>query len=362
MDSTVTKTNQDHNDQNDQNKTKMTIRKEKIVKVSTGKKYNLRIKSNSTSSQQSSNINRNVRNESRNPIVKHKPPPLSKYRRKTANLRERCRMQEINDAFKRLQSVVPDIFSITDERSSQSMAKLTKINTLKLAVNYISALTQILRQPETESECPNYGHDNENIQPSSENHKDKATISTTVTNRTISNNLNNGNSISCNNSNIQHVPSSMIPNLHIGIHKNIHQYSNSNQPYCNTSEPIYCGQYSLNNHDSDTQKQTQQNQVVGLSNMMETFVFDHLIDNRQQQQQQQQSDNNFITSNIIDYRQTTSQQAIMNMKNNHDNNVNSTCLAIEQEQQFNHHHDNNNEQMEGIILDDLDSLFDDYVS
>ncbi|OTF71515.1 Helix-loop-helix domain containing protein, partial [Euroglyphus maynei] len=144
--------------------------------------------SNSASSlqqQQSTNI-MNIRDESfnNNPtiIAKHKPPPLSKYRRKTANLRERSRMQEINDAFKRLQSVVPDIFSITEnERSNQSMAKLTKINTLKLAVNYISALTQILRQTESETEPTYYGHD-ENSQTSKENPKDNndTTITTSM--------------------------------------------------------------------------------------------------------------------------------------------------------------------------------------
>ena len=55
----------------------------------------------------------------------------------------------MNDAFKRLQSVVPDVLPEADK--SDQAAKLSKINTLKLAVNYISALTQMLKQTESNS-------------------------------------------------------------------------------------------------------------------------------------------------------------------------------------------------------------------
>lgn len=41
------------------------------------------------------------------PKPKQKPPPLSKYRRKTANARERGRMREINTAYELLQQAVP---------------------------------------------------------------------------------------------------------------------------------------------------------------------------------------------------------------------------------------------------------------
>ena len=68
---------------------------------------------------------------------KEKPAPLSKYRRKTANARERNRMKEINDAFVSLQSSLPDI-------PGTDADKLTKITVLKLAVNYISALAGVL--------------------------------------------------------------------------------------------------------------------------------------------------------------------------------------------------------------------------
>lgn len=59
----------------------------------------------------------------------------------------------MNNAFKRLQSVVPgqvvpEDTTATDKADQSS--KLSKINTLKLAVNYISALTQILKQTDGE--------------------------------------------------------------------------------------------------------------------------------------------------------------------------------------------------------------------
>jgi bHLH factor len=77
------------------------------------------------------------RREPRQPKAKAKPPPLSKYRRRAANARERGRMVEINDAFEDLRKVLPDIEA---GRSS----KLTKITTLRLAMNYISALRHTL--------------------------------------------------------------------------------------------------------------------------------------------------------------------------------------------------------------------------
>ncbi|XP_003745941.1 helix-loop-helix protein delilah-like [Galendromus occidentalis] len=70
---------------------------------------------------------------------KSRPAPLSKYRRKTANARERFRMQEINDAFEKLRNVVPGMPSETDP-------KLTKITTLRLAMNYINALSRVLAE------------------------------------------------------------------------------------------------------------------------------------------------------------------------------------------------------------------------
>ncbi|XP_022244611.1 neurogenin-1-like [Limulus polyphemus] len=74
-------------------------------------------------------------------VLKLKPPPLSKYRRKTANSRERCRMNEINEAFDRLRKVVPSFHASAGVNNS----KLTKITTLRLAVNYIAALTTLLQ-------------------------------------------------------------------------------------------------------------------------------------------------------------------------------------------------------------------------
>lgn len=72
-----------------------------------------------------------------------KPAPLSKYRRKTANARERSRMREINEAFESLRRAVPV------PRESE---KLTKISTLRLAMKYITALSQLLSEPESDAE------------------------------------------------------------------------------------------------------------------------------------------------------------------------------------------------------------------
>nr|SYW87239.1 taxi A [Neogerris magnus] len=71
---------------------------------------------------------------------KRKAAPLSKYRRKNANARERCRMREINEAFETLRRAVP----CQDE-------KMTKIATLKLAMSYISALSEALSESDADS-------------------------------------------------------------------------------------------------------------------------------------------------------------------------------------------------------------------
>lgn len=61
-----------------------------------------------------------------------------RYRRKTANARERSRMREINEAFEALRRAVPHL--AVDAHNE----KLTKITTLRLAMKYISALSGLL--------------------------------------------------------------------------------------------------------------------------------------------------------------------------------------------------------------------------
>ncbi|KAB0798950.1 hypothetical protein PPYR_06830 [Photinus pyralis] len=82
--------------------------------------------------------------KTRTPKPKQKPAPLSKYRRKTANARERSRMREINQAFETLRRAVPSIYS-TDVSTNE---KLTKITTLRLAMKYISTLSAALNGPD----------------------------------------------------------------------------------------------------------------------------------------------------------------------------------------------------------------------
>ena len=76
----------------------------------------------------------------RGPKPRPKPQPMSKYRRKTANLRERMRMGEINTAFEFLREKIPTPLATTKGRCE----KLTKINILHVAINYIRALESIL--------------------------------------------------------------------------------------------------------------------------------------------------------------------------------------------------------------------------
>ncbi|XP_060587155.1 transcription factor 21-like [Ruditapes philippinarum] len=71
------------------------------------------------------------------PKPKTSPAPLSKYRRRAANARERGRMEDINVAFETLKGVLPNI-------EEGPNFKMTKITTLRLAMNYISALRDML--------------------------------------------------------------------------------------------------------------------------------------------------------------------------------------------------------------------------
>lgn len=95
-----------------------------------------------TSSSVKSSKKGNNSNKSDKP--KPKAAPLSKYRRKTANARERTRMREINSAFEHLRQCVP--VSITGVETPSSNEKLTKITTLRLAMKYIRILSEILNK------------------------------------------------------------------------------------------------------------------------------------------------------------------------------------------------------------------------
>ena len=76
----------------------------------------------------------------RGPKPRPKTAPMSKYRRKTANLRERLRMGEINSAFENLRQKLPNPV----QSGKGKCEKLTKINILHVAINYIRAMENLL--------------------------------------------------------------------------------------------------------------------------------------------------------------------------------------------------------------------------
>lgn len=121
---------------------------------SKGEKYSLRPRSvrritEVAKSSSPSEIDKTKPNKSHR--AKQKPAPLSKYRRKTANARERNRMREINMAFEALRSVIPQMATTQAPAANE---KLTKITTLRLAMKYIAALSATLSEPEGCSSDP----------------------------------------------------------------------------------------------------------------------------------------------------------------------------------------------------------------
>lgn len=108
--------------------------------------------SGGSSSRSKTNINNSANDEFtalitvKEKVAKEKPKqraaPLSKYRRKTANARERTRMREINHAFETLRQSVPVI--VAGAQAQTTNEKLTKITTLRMAMKYIKILSDIL--------------------------------------------------------------------------------------------------------------------------------------------------------------------------------------------------------------------------
>jgi len=80
----------------------------------------------------------------RQPKPKSRPPPLSKYRRRSANTRERDRMKQINDAFEALRHCVPALPLGIRAATAPGTKLPTKITTIRMAINYIAALRDML--------------------------------------------------------------------------------------------------------------------------------------------------------------------------------------------------------------------------
>ena len=78
-----------------------------------------------------------IRDKVRNNFKKFRGSPVRKiYQRQAANVRERRRMRTINEAFENLRKTVPQA---SDDK------KTSKVDTLRLAIQYIGDLTQVLQ-------------------------------------------------------------------------------------------------------------------------------------------------------------------------------------------------------------------------
>jgi bHLH factor len=107
-------------------------------------KYNLRLSSlrNRTETER----RQEDAKEPKEPKARTRPAPLSRYRRKTANARERTRMKDVNAAFDDLRRVIPQL--------PADRGRATKITTLNLALNYIKALMEELGYPTPDAVAP----------------------------------------------------------------------------------------------------------------------------------------------------------------------------------------------------------------
>ncbi|ESP01786.1 hypothetical protein LOTGIDRAFT_70439, partial [Lottia gigantea] len=65
-----------------------------------------------------------------------KPNGKRVYQRRAANLRERKRMKSINDAFENLRTCIP--------ATENADRRLSKVDTLRLAIRYISYLSNVI--------------------------------------------------------------------------------------------------------------------------------------------------------------------------------------------------------------------------
>lgn len=65
-------------------------------------------------------------------------------RRRKANARERARMRHLNEMFDRLRELIPLFVQMETSERLNALRKISKIDTLHLAQNYIKILTIIL--------------------------------------------------------------------------------------------------------------------------------------------------------------------------------------------------------------------------
>lgn len=67
-----------------------------------------------------------------------------RVRRRKANARERARMKHLNEMFDRLRELMPIFIKMENSERMKALRKISKIDTLHLAQNYIEILKIIL--------------------------------------------------------------------------------------------------------------------------------------------------------------------------------------------------------------------------
>ncbi|XP_053628615.2 helix-loop-helix protein delilah [Cherax quadricarinatus] len=96
--------------------------------------------------------------------VRSKLHPFPKYHKKLASFRERSHVREINKAFENLRNALPTAAGCRNDASAAA-----KMTTLRLALRYIAALTQLLQEDDIQR---SYNNDDDKTSSCSETDSD----------------------------------------------------------------------------------------------------------------------------------------------------------------------------------------------
>nr|QNN94680.1 neurogenin transcription factor [Malacoceros fuliginosus] len=221
---------------------------------------------------------------------------VKKVRRVKANDRERNRMHSLNDALDGLRVVLP---TVPEE------AKLTKIETLRMAHNYIWALSQTLKDCEFEDKLRKQGHLPNISCPSStetrtvyqgNTNTPLATFTPISPTSSTTSSSSSSRNLNLNQQQQLHLPSGAVPampnaNQMLSNFMFEHQNNMVNQNSCVSPTPSnqdYHWQNTQALHHQQQQQQHQSPEFVDLHNSMLSSMSGYMNNSHHQQQQQQQ--------------------------------------------------------------------------